>query len=106
LWNGARDYAASLNIAGLGMAFLITYHHTKQYVAYCMTSSEVKPALYIRAGATLLLPSQGITPRPHAGKHIDYAGWSSAIALCTSRPKRVLALLSTSQLRKRVLQRT
>ena len=30
LWNGARDYAASLNIARLGLAFLITYHETNQ----------------------------------------------------------------------------
>jgi putative transposase len=105
LWNGARDYAASLNIAGLGMAFLITYHETKRYMSYRMTSSEVKPALYIRAGATLLLPSQGIKPRPHEGKHLYYAGWSYSTSLRTSRPKNILAVLSTSQLRKYVLQR-
>lgn len=105
LWNGARDYAASLNIARLGMAFLITYHQTQRYVSYRVTSSEVKPALYIRAGATLLLPSQGITPRPPEGKHIYYAGWSYSIALRTSRPKKMLAMLSTSQLRKYMLQR-
>jgi putative transposase len=105
LWNGARDYAASLNIARLGMAFLLTYHETQRYVSYRMTSSEVKPALYISAGATLLLPSQGITPRPHEGKHIYYAGWSYSTSLRTSRPKNLLAVLSTSQLRKYVLQR-
>jgi len=105
LWNGARDYAASLNIAGLGMAFLITYHETKRYLSYRMTSSEVKPALYIRAGATLLLPSQGIKPRPYEGKHLYYAGWSYSTSLRTSRPKNILAVLSTSQLRKYVLQR-
>jgi hypothetical protein len=32
--------------------------------------------LYSRAGATLLLPSQGITPRPQEGKYVCYAGWS------------------------------
>ncbi len=103
-WNGARDYAASLNIAALGMAFLITYHDTKGYQTYRMTESSVKPALYIRAGATLLLPSQGITPRPHEGKHIYYAGWSYSTALRTSRPKSLLAMLSTSRLRKHVLR--
>ena len=61
LWNGARNYAASLNIARLGLAFLVAYHQTKQYQSYMMTE-EVKPAVYTRAGATLLLPSQGITP--------------------------------------------
>jgi len=104
LWNGARDYAASVNIACLGMAFLIAYHETKRYLSYRMTSSEVKPALYIRAGATLLLPSQGITPRPPEGKHISYAGWSYSTSLRTSRPKSLLAVLSTSKLREYVLR--
>jgi len=96
--------AASLNIARLGLAFLITYHETKRYQAYRMTDSSVKPALYIRAGATLLLPSQGIKPRPFEGKHIFYAGWSSSTSLRTSHPKNLLAVLSTSQLRKDLLR--
>jgi putative transposase len=105
LWNGARDYAASLNIARLGMAFLITYQETKRYVSYRMADSSVKPALYISAGATLLLPSQGMTPRPSEGKHVYYAGWSHSTSLRTSRPRNLLAVLSTSHLRKYVLQR-
>jgi putative transposase len=103
-WNGARDYAASLNIARLGMAFLTTYHETWRYESYRMTDSSVKPALYIRAGATLLLPSQGITPRPQEGKHVYYAGWSYATSIRTSHPKKMLALLSTSRFRKRLLR--
>jgi putative transposase len=105
LWSGARDYAASLNIARLGMAFLLTYRQTKRYVSYRMTSEEVNSCSYIGQEATLLLPSQGITPRPSQGKHVYYAGWLYAISLRTSRPKHLLALLSTSQLRKYVLQR-
>jgi putative transposase len=104
LWNGARDYAASINIARLGMAFLITYHETQRYVAYRMADSSVKPALYSSAGATLLLPSQGFTACPHEGKHIYYAGWSYSTSLRTSRPKNLLAVLSTSKLRKYVLR--
>jgi len=103
LWNGARDYAASLNIAALGMAYLVTYCETGKSVGFRMTSQEVKPASYTGAGATLLLPSQGIKPGPHAGKHVYYAGWSYSIRLCTSQPTSKLSLLSTSQLRKRVL---
>src|SRR5258708_452074 len=102
--NASPDYAPSPNIACLGMAFLIAYHETKRYLSYRMTSSEVKPALYIRAGATLLLPSQGITPRPPEGKHISYAGWSYSTSLRTSRPKSLLAVLSTSKLREYVLR--
>jgi putative transposase len=68
------------------------------------SDGSVKPASYTGAGATLLLPSQGITPRPHEGKHVYYAGWSYAIALRTSRPRSLLAVLSTSKLRKYVLK--
>src|SRR5258708_1187320 len=104
-WNGSRDYAASLNIARLGLAFLVTYHDTRRYQAYRMTSEEVKPALYTRAGATLLLSSQGITPRPQEGKHIYYAGWSYSVALRTSQSTSLLSVLSTSKLRKHLLKR-
>jgi transposase len=106
LWNGARDYAASLNIARLGLAYLITYHETKRYQAYRMSESKdlLKPVSYNGAGATLLLPSQGIKPRPFEGKHIFYAGWSSSTSLRTSQSTFLLATLSTSQLRKRLLE--
>ena len=90
----------SPNIAGLGMAFLITYHHTKRYSAYRMTSPEVNSCLYIRQEATLPLPSQGITPRPFEGTHVSYAGWSRYTSLRTSQSSPVLAILSTSALRK------
>ena len=101
-WNGARDYAASLNIARLGMAYLVTYHQTKRYHPYRMSESKdsLKPASYTGAGATLLLRSQGITPRPCEGKRVYYAGWSYSIALRTSHPKRWLAILSSSRFRK------
>ena len=71
-----------------------------------MTAVKVKPALLYKAGATLLLPSQGITPRPLEGKHVCYAGWSFSLALRTSRPKGVAAVLRTlapAQTRPRAL---
>ena len=104
LWNGARDYAASLNIARLGLALFLTGRRRTPSQSNTMTSVKVKPALYSRAGATLLLPSQGITPRPFEGKHVCYAGWSFSLALRTSRPREVVAVLSTAHLRKRVLE--
>src|SRR5215472_6015094 len=76
LWNGARDYAASLNIARLGLALFLTARRRTPSQSNTMTSLKVKPVLYSRAGATLLLPSQGITPRPREGKHVCSAGWS------------------------------
>ena len=104
-WNGARDYAASLNIARLGMAYLVTYHQTKRYHPYRMNESKdsLKPASYTGAGAALLLRSQGITPRPCEGKRVYYAGWSYSIALRTSHPKSFLAILSSSRFRKCLL---
>ena len=103
-WSGARDYAASLNIARLGLALFVTAHRSTPSHTSTMTSSEVKPALYTRTGATLLLPSLGITPRPVEGTRVCYAGWSFSLALRTSRPKTVVAMLSTAHLRKRVLE--
>ena len=102
-WNGSRDYAASLNIAALGMAFLTTYQQTKRYASYRLTSKEVNSCSYSRQEATLLLPSQGITPRPKEGKHVSYAGWSFSVSLRTAHPHHTLALLSTAQLRQRVV---
>ncbi|HEY6540560.1 MAG TPA: zinc ribbon domain-containing protein [Ktedonobacteraceae bacterium] len=102
-WNGARDYAASLNIAALGMAFLMTFSETGKYVGFRMTEHSVKPCSYTGQGAMLLSPSQGIKPRSSEGKHVYYAGWSHALRICTSQLKTTLAVLSTSQLRKRVL---
>ena len=102
-WNGARDYAASLNIAALGMAFLISYCETGTYTGFRMTSKQVKPCSYSGQGATRLLLSQGITPRPKEGKYVYYAGWSYSIALRTSQPEAILSVLSTSQFRKHLL---
>jgi putative transposase len=92
-----------LNIAALGMAFLMTYCETGKSTGFRMTSKKVKPVSYSGTGATLLLPSQGLIARPSEGKHVYYAGWSHALRLCTSQSKTTLSLLSTSQLRKRVL---
>src|SRR4029077_9865015 len=57
LWNGARDYAPSLNIARLGVALFLAARRRTPTQSTLMTSLKVKPALYSRAGATLLLPS-------------------------------------------------
>ena len=104
LWNGARDYAASLNIARLGLALFFSARRSTSSQTSTMTALKVKPALYTRAGATLLLPSQGITPRPLEGRHVCYAGWSFSLALRTTRPTGLVAVLSTAHLRKRVLE--
>ena len=72
LWNGARDDAASLNIARLGMAFLLTSHATSRDQAYRMSQSKdsLKPTSSTGVGAALLLQPQGITPRLNSGKRV------------------------------------
>ena len=104
LWNGARDYAASLNIAALGMALLVTFCETGQYTGFRMTSKQVKAVSYSGTVAARLSLPQGMNPRPSEGKHVYYAGWSFTLGLCTSQPNPVLSVLSTSQLRKHVLK--
>lgn len=103
-WNGARDYAASLNIARLGMAFLTTYQRSQRYAWYRMTSGEVKPVSYTGTGARLLLPVQGSLPRPIVGNKVSYAGWRCSTALRTSQPHALLLPLSTARCRHAVLQ--
>ena len=104
MWNGARDYAASLNIAALGMAFLVIFCETGQYTGFRMTSKQVKAVSYSGTVAARLSLPQGMTPRPSEGKHVYYAGWSFTLRLRTSQPNPVLSVLSTSQLRKHVLK--
>jgi hypothetical protein len=86
------------------MAFLMTFCETGKYVGFRMTEHSVKPCSYTGQGAMLLSPSQGMKPRPSEGKHVSYAGWSHSLRFCTSQLKTTLSVLSTSQLRKRVLR--
>ena|SRR5258708_6335155 len=98
-------YAASLNIAALGSAFLVHYCETEEYSGFRMTSAEVKPCSYSGRGGAPLLRLQGITPRPKEGKHVYYAGWSYTLRLCTSQRHPTLSWLCTAQFRKRLLLR-
>ena len=63
-WNGARDYAAALNIARLGVAFLRHYQATKQYSSFSMASPSVQPCCSTRQGASLRLSTQRVLPVP------------------------------------------
>jgi transposase len=104
LWNGARDYAASLNIARLGLALFLTARRRTHSQNVRLSSVKVKPVLYSRAGATLLLPSQGITPRPIRANTSAMPVGPFRLSLRTSRPTEVVAVLSTAHLRKHVLE--
>jgi len=101
-WNGARDYAAALNLARLGATFLCHYQATKQSRGFTMTSVEVKPCRYTPQGAPLRLPAQSFTARPLLGKKFAYSGWTASVQLRTAQPLSLLVQLASATIRKQV----
>ena len=89
-YSADRDYAAAINIARLGVAYLLQVQQTKKAYAFQMTDPSVKPASYTAAGAMLLLPSPTRKSRPPGGEKIFYPGWTHAVILCSSYPTDVL----------------
>ena len=93
-FNGDRDYCASLNIARLGVAYLMQMKHAGKARPCSITDLRVKPVSYTGAGAVLLLPP----PRPHArppraGKMCYYPGWYGSAFLQSSQPRAVFLRL-------------
>ncbi len=83
-WNGARDYAAALNIARLGAAFITHYLTTGCFYHASIADKAVKPLSYMGSGSALRLPP--MVPRNHllyAGK-IYVNGWRKAVKLHSS----------------------
>ncbi len=83
-WNGARDYAASLNIARLGATFIVHYLTTGRYYHASIADKAVKPLSYMGSGSALRLPP--MVPRNHllyAGR-MFINGWKRSGALCSS----------------------
>jgi putative transposase len=84
LWNGSRDYAASLNIARLGAA-LIRHAQTTGKVGHpSITHTSVQPVSYIGTRAALRLPP--LAPRGHliASGRIYCNGWCLSVRLRSS----------------------
>ncbi|HEY7124842.1 MAG TPA: transposase [Ktedonobacterales bacterium] len=92
-WNGSRDYAAALNIARLGAAFLTHYQQTGRFFHPSIADSSVKAVSYTGAAATLRLPSPGLSPRPpSAGKHFCN-GWQNSVTLRSSYAEPIMLRL-------------
>ncbi len=102
-WNGARDYAAALNIARLGMAFLRHYQATKQYGSFSMASLSVQPCRYTPQGASLRLPTPGVPTSPLGKRNLAYQGWTDFVHLRTAQPGSVLIVLASATIRKQVV---
>jgi predicted RNA-binding Zn-ribbon protein involved in translation (DUF1610 family) len=93
-FNGDRDYCASLNIAHLGVAYLIQMKHMGKARSCSITDLRVKPVSYTGTGSALLLPPTSPHARPpRAGKMCYYPGWYGSAFLQSSQPKAVFLRL-------------
>jgi putative transposase len=93
-YNGDRDYCAWVNIARLGVAYLIQMKQTGKARSCSMTDPRVKPVSYTGAGAVLLLPPTGSDTRPSvSGKICYYPGWLGSAFLQSSQKKSVFLRL-------------
>jgi putative transposase len=93
-FNGDRDYCASLNIARLGVAYLLQMKQTRKARPCSITDPRVKPVSYTGAGSALLLPPTGFRPARHVRGKISYApGWLGSAFLQSSQPRAVFLRL-------------
>jgi putative transposase len=93
-FNGDRDYCASLNIARLGVAYLLQMKHTGKARPCSVTDPRVKPVSYTGTGSALLLPPTNPHIRPIlSGKICYYPGWYGSAFLQSSQPKAVFLRL-------------
>jgi hypothetical protein len=93
-YNGDRDYCASVNIARLGVAYLLQMKHTGRGRACSIFDPLIKPASYTGAGSALLLPPTSPHARPpHAGKLCYCPGWYASVFLQSSQLRAVFPRL-------------
>jgi len=95
-WNGARDYAAAINIALLGVAFLKQALHSSPSSRDdrpTMTEKDLNSESYIGSGLALRLPPTSPRGRLlHVGK-LYVNGWVKAVTLHSALPpERMLRL--------------
>jgi hypothetical protein len=84
LWNGSRDYAASLNIARLGAALIRHAQTTGRVMHPSVMHPSVQPVSYMGTRAALRLPP--LAPRGHliASGRIYCNGWRLFVRLRSS----------------------
>ena len=93
-YHGDRDYCASVNVARLGVAYLLQMKHTGKARPCSISDPRVKPASYTGTGAVLLLPPTGNHPaRNIRGKICYYPGWLGSAFLQSSQEKSVFLRL-------------
>jgi hypothetical protein len=93
-YTGDRDYCASVNIARLGVAYLLQMKHTGKARSCSIYDPRVKPVSYTGPGAVLLLPPTGNHPaRNVRGKICYYSGWLGSAFLQSSHKKHLFLRL-------------
>src|SRR5258708_19283409 len=84
-WNGARDYAAAINIALLGVAFLLQEReyepHAMPHKRPTMKTKPLNSASYKGAGLALRLPPTSPRGRLLFGGKIYVNGWLKSVTL-------------------------
>ena len=84
LWNGSRDYAASLNIARLGAALIRHVQKTGTVLHPSVLNNSVQPVSYIGTRAALRFPPPAPRGRlMHSGR-VYCNGWCLSVRLRSS----------------------
>ncbi|GAC1364083.1 MAG: hypothetical protein NVSMB44_22690 [Ktedonobacteraceae bacterium] len=84
LWNGSRDYAASVNIARLGAALIRTVQKTSRVKHPVITDPSVQPVSYIGTWAALRLPPLSLRGHLIASGRMYCNGWRLSVKLRSS----------------------
>ncbi|HEY4384207.1 MAG TPA: zinc ribbon domain-containing protein, partial [Ktedonobacteraceae bacterium] len=84
LWNGSRDYAASLNIARLGAAMIRHAQTTSKLVHPSITHPLVQPVSYMGTRAALRLPPLASRGHLITSGRIYCNGWCLSVRLRSS----------------------
>jgi putative transposase len=84
LWNGCRDYAASLNIARLGAALIRQAQNTGRVMHPSITDPSAQPVSYMGTWAALRLPPPAPRGRLIASGRIYCNGWRLSVKLRSS----------------------
>ncbi len=104
-YHADRDYAASINIARLGLALLLHAQRTSHYRWFSMTDQSVKPASYTGVGAALLVPPPiRLDSPPEAAGRICITGWPACVWLSTSYNRTSIFVVSQAKTRKSLLR--
>ena len=93
LWNGSRDYAASLNIARLGAALIRHAQATGRVKHPGITDPSVQPVSYIGTRAALRLPPLSLRGHLIASGRIYCNGWRLSVKLRSSYATSIMLRL-------------